>query len=397
MSKRIYDEERIEELLQQLPIVEDNRSADEIFARISKTMEDEESSNSDMSTPIVKRSKWVLPVLGSVAAVVLFIVMLPVILNNGSEMSIEKEESSEKAIFENHANLQGQSEEGFAGDQVQSFSESISKKMIVIEPLSHTINEINADEQLLVGALVNDSFQYTIPVSKTIPKNIPLDEALNSFIQDELSNMSIYSADFWKNITFEQLNEHTMEVNLFGEQSMLINNEKSVEVAFISMLKEMMLPIGISELKFSHNETAGIEFSKMGYVESLIIEREQKIYYLTEGEHKYLVPIPTTASDLQSAFQQMLTDDDNKQLYSPFLNGIQVESVELNDKHIQIQLMNTNDLVNNEESIYMIEAILLTAKSYGYDTVQFENLPFNQYGPYNVSQPITVPYSANRL
>lgn len=50
-----------------------------------------------------------------------------------------------------------------------------------------------------------------------------------------------------------------------------------------------------------------------------------------------------------------------------------------------------------QELLTMVEAILMTAKSFGFDSVKFENMSIQQIGNYDLNNPIKDPNGVNPI
>ncbi|UAC47115.1 hypothetical protein K6959_10155 [Bacillus aquiflavi] len=110
----------------------------------------------------------------------------------------------------------------------------------------------------------------------------------------------------------------------------------------------------------------------------------------------FLVPYPKSYDNIQNAFEDMEQPIPEYELMQSISENIKIERIVEKDQLLIIYLTKDSQLENDENTVYSIEAILLTAKDFGYDTVKFENAPIEKIGPFNLSEPIKVPLSPNK-
>jgi len=65
------------------------------------------------------------------------------------------------------------------------------------------------------------------------------------------------------------------------------------------------------------------------------------------------------------------------------------------EKELVLEYTGKAILENNEKYSVMIDAILMTAKSYGFESVRFDNIKIVRIGNYILEQPIKVPEGVN--
>lgn len=73
-------------------------------------------------------------------------------------------------------------------------------------------------------------------------------------------------------------------------------------------------------------------------------------------------------------------------------------SVESDDEStLHLSYSGPSDIQDLQEITVMIESILMTAKAYGYESVDFENMPIEKVGNYPFSETIEVPIAVNPI
>ncbi len=73
-------------------------------------------------------------------------------------------------------------------------------------------------------------------------------------------------------------------------------------------------------------------------------------------------------------------------------------SVKESGKYVTINFLNELDLesMNSRSAMELVEGLLLTAKSSGYEKVVFHNIKQGNWGGFDFNQPIETPISANK-
>jgi hypothetical protein len=83
-------------------------------------------------------------------------------------------------------------------------------------------------------------------------------------------------------------------------------------------------------------------------------------------------------------------DEEQERGLKPLLpKDLQLEVMVTGEHSVQIAFPDTFKLSEEDtEDLMMIDAILLTAESYGFDSITFKNTGLDSIGPYQLNEPI---------
>ncbi|MFV2050905.1 hypothetical protein ACEWK1_26530, partial [Metabacillus sp. YM-086] len=174
----------------------------------------------------------------------------------------------------------------------------------------------------------------------------------------------------------------------------------SAEVMFKETIQETFRWIGVKRANLSTNGKEGIEFGNTGLVTEIDISQIRKkaylIYQHDKNTKKLLVPSPEPLKTMIEAIDLMKNGIPAYNL-SPSIGNNIIINVSENENQLNIEFNENKDIKNNEQSIMMLESLLLTAKDFGYKTVKFNGISEERIGVMNVTKPIEVPYSPNPI
>ncbi|WP_404452882.1 hypothetical protein LG329_01810 [Virgibacillus necropolis] len=205
---------------------------------------------------------------------------------------------------------------------------------------SLVIQEINDQETIVHGEVTDEKSEYVIPVSYVLPS-----ELTNEFYDDQIKMV-----------------KHTLS-KMFPSSHFR------------------------NEVFKDEQKVNGEPIEKAGY----------KIYTNTNSNKKFLIPITLKENtDFKGALLEMQNVEAESYVI-PSIPGNVSFSINEKENIIHLTLRNDISLEDNKQYKNMLEAILMTAKSYGYNAVKFNNTNKEQIGPYNLTDPIQVPIAVNPI
>ena len=101
-----------------------------------------------------------------------------------------------------------------------------------------------------------------------------------------------------------------------------------------------------------------------------------------------------TYKDINSAFEAMKTDQ-SMGLKSSLLSLPPLNNVSISNKIMYISFDVKLRIENNQQSVFSLEAILLTAKEYGIEKVIIKNPSLRNLGTFDLTKEIKVPIAPN--
>lgn len=403
-------EKELQSLLEQMPKIQDHQSPDALYENIQAKLEEKDMHKESHRG----KQKWYyLPVVASAALVILVVIVSAAYLNhqnmynqnmnqaddseqgsvaneNQYDMSIEQapeEEMSDVESAESHNETfdsEGSKDEMMADQVLQSKAlQSVPKNHI---PFSFMIPDRNK--------------QYSVPISFSVPQE-------QADLNEYYSNISQFvEAEEWgvdpsifQGITFDfNLDEHTVSVDI--PQGFLRKGGSTVERLLVNSLYHMMQPLNVETIFFTTDGNQGADFAHYGTLTELEVPSQikniYKLYQVSDEHPVWIIPIPANSdSSIEEAINAMYEGNENFSIRASIPENITIENIEESKDLLTITFSKSVNLTPTEPTVYMIDAILMTAKSFGYEEVHFRNANIDQIGPYNLEEIIQVPAAIN--
>ncbi|UII54682.1 hypothetical protein LS684_13540 [Cytobacillus spongiae] len=402
LKKQELDENQLEEILRQMPKIIDNRDPRDVYQNISLKMEKR------------KRKRWVMPSVATVAAVIILAILSPNLLNlqNGSSDLAFDTAESKNATFEmaNDADRSAENKvEIYKKDEVESIEDDSTALTGLEEPkeIVQAVDtsavyeaDIRENEQVFTYAIPDVNAQIIVPVSIVVPRNEDnslMDEYNNymSQLQEEEWGLSEYYP--FKGIISYDESSRIINVDLakdhpYGEGS-------AAELIFKNVLSYELAAFDIEKVMLYTDGTPGVMLGNTGLISEIPVEdlgkRAFYFHYAKGVEEPYIVPSEERYNTIEEAFRTMYKDVSHLGLKAALAADIQMEQIEKSANNLTIHFSENTDLASLEQATNVIEAILLTAKDYGFENVLFKNTNSKQIGSFVMSEPIPVPLSAN--
>ncbi|WP_044747992.1 GerMN domain-containing protein [Bacillus alveayuensis] len=372
MRRFEWNEEEMEQLLQQLPRVMDERSKEAVYERLSANLQR-------------KRIKtFAIPSIASAAALLLFIVL------GSSFMSRHEVEEKVSKNAEDRA-------------IVMEMASSNQEEKGVSEPSAAIPSRVvngTSEQNVVVFGIPDLHAQHVIPVSIFVDKNG------KSYREQFEKAKSVLNEAEW-GLSESLLDSLTIvEFNDDGRLTVQIPSDHAVfrggtagEEMFLESIEETFRWNGIKEVAFLTDDKKGVQLSHTAWLDSLTIEKTNRGYFLYQLDPThpvFLTPTNESFPNIQSALNKM--DDPADSLLRPAIpKNVKIEAVRINGDEATVQFSNTLQLANTPENLWMLEAILLTAKEFGFKSVVFTGGNVEQIGPYTFHTKISVPLAPNPM
>ncbi|WP_102345733.1 GerMN domain-containing protein [Bacillus sp. Marseille-P3661] len=405
MGKSTFDEKQLEELLKNMPRITDRQDPDELFARISSRLQEEELADEVKSKKtLTKRKPWILPVIASIAAIILIALVSPSFLYN-------QESSMEKTGIERNNDTASQStvEPDLPQEQFGIMSAEENMGMLrMAPPESRVINVANDNEEVITIALPDKNAQFVVPISFQIPKDdtsrLSKVENIYEYLHEDEWGLSSYILTN-TSLAEEEVSGGIKKVILDVPADHPYGNGSAMENIFLATIKETFSQLDYDLVELRTAGQPGIMLGNYGEIKELQIDNEEEkdayfIYQPFESNYIYLVPLKQTVDNFKQAIETMKVPVEiDSQLRPAISDDINFENVETDDSTntATVEFSSGSQLKNDVNDILMIEAILMTAKEYGYTNVEFKNSPADSIGPYLLTEPIQVPLAVNPM
>lgn len=383
MKKSEWSDKQLEELLRQMPKIEDHRNPRDIYQNLSIKKR--------------KKSAWLIPGFAATAALLLFFILIPRFLEGTQSFdSAKQEESSSQekiSIADDKSSILNKEEDGLSGSEA---------KMMMTEMNKTAIYDDEIENGKVITYWIPDSqAQILVPVSIVVP---PDDN--KNWLTIFTESMGLLKEEEWGltdyyplNATFE-LDEINNTVIVDVPSDHKYGDGSAGEMAFLDILQKTIASNSqINNIILRTNGQPGIEFGNYGEMDKLDVTREGKhgyFFYTPDGlETTYLVPSTNTFQDINAAFEAMKTDQAEGSLAASIGPSFQIKEFSIQDNKLIINMDESTLMENTPATVYSFEAILLTAKDFGIETIMVVNAPIKLLGPFDLSKEVKVPLAPN--
>lgn len=384
MKKSEWSDKQLEELLRQMPKIHDHRNPRDIYQNLSIKKR--------------KRPAWLIPGFAAAAALLLFFLLVPKMLNgtqNSFDSKKQEESSSEAKISQSddHSSLLMEKEDSISGSETEMRLTEINKNALYDDEVG--------DGTVITYWIPDSQAQNLVPISIVVhPDNN------KNWLTIFTESMELLNEEEWGLTDYYPVNakfelddsKNTVIVDLpknhqYGQGS-------TAEVNFINTLKmNIASNSNVDKIMLKTDGQPGIELGNYGVLQEIEVKPEGKhayFFYTPDGmETTYLVPSAETYQDINAAFEAMRTDHQELGLDAALEPSFPIKEVTTKENKLIITLDENAAMENNQETLYSYEAILLTAKDFGIDTLTILNAPIQLLGPFDLTKEMKVPLAPN--
>ncbi|MFD2762260.1 hypothetical protein [Lentibacillus juripiscarius] len=386
MKKWNNSEEQLKETLKQMPRIHDNLDKDALFQRISSKRRHVHGRNKEKRFAL-------MPVLASVMALGLVLILVPLMLNDGviQNAGEDANHALDRAITgkeDDNANVMKDTAENEETPHTYSQQDKAPESLVM--------HSADNEPSVIHGAVADLQGQYVIPLSLVVPDTADKNDYLNELgrhLQEDRWGTSSY---VFGDTTF-QLDEANQQVKAdFPEKFPIAEEGSSGPNMLQKLLASMFRPYQVEKVVFNKE----ISLGKIGTVQQLPLKTRKnvyKTYQSEEGSRKFLIEIPIDEqADFQTAIAEMKKDEEAFHVSRTVPESAEL-SVSDEGRELRISFDPGNTVPHGQDLVTMIDAILMTAKNFGYDQVMFLNTGQKQVGPYDLTSPLSVPPGANPI
>lgn len=164
-----------------------------------------------------------------------------------------------------------------------------------------------------------------------------------------------------------------------------INDKSSQESKMMGKSEEQQISFKDEASSNKHQE----QFDTMMKTEPL--KRPYLLLYIEDNPQPMYVQANEGVTTFEEAIALMQKDEPNQGFSASIPPELHIGKVSVTKDHASVQLTNRNELPQTPEVNFAIEAILLSAKEFGYTTVEFKHDSQAGIGVFPINQPIEVP------
>lgn len=378
MKAENNDEQLIKQL-KQLPKVEDHRDKDELFRHIS----------SKISENKPRKKYKLVSVFGTLIVVMLIFAIVPLMINlSMSETSVN---DSAGNAFNETSNSNHDAEVAIEESSIEQ-----EKRAFNSQVESYVLRSIDENSTIIYSAVSDYQLQTIIPVTIVVPGTVDLNthyNQLNDYMDEANWGVNQY---LFKNANFDlNLSKHEVSMEISDDFSLLDSSE-NLNV-FTEILTIMFIPYQIEKVVFEEE----IDLGSTGIYKEFALPQKQgeayKVFQADEHQRKFLVPSKIEGNILiEEAFEEMKNGRKDLNIFPTIPEEVQF-SIASSDNELLITTNHEEIFEDEQRTVIMIEAILMTAKSFGYEFVTFNGISNEQVGPYQLSKSIQVPEAINPI
>ncbi|MBS4176474.1 hypothetical protein [Lederbergia citrea] len=385
MPRSNHSEEKMIKLLKQLPAMKDRRSMHDIYRNVQ--------------TNVHKKQKrpMFIPAISGFAALLLFLLIFPVILqqSSGDSFRINQEAKDSANSGESSDMKMDMKSMVIEDNSVEQFAETESHLRTAVYK-----EDMENSELVTFGAVTDDA--HVLPVSILLPKAANHESWLNYYKETadsfDLTQYGFHDINpLIKALDYDDKTK-TAKVIITSKNMAFFNMyEKQV----MEMLDYTLASQDIELVKFVNEIDEPVELGEFGVLQDRTLKKITKkshyLYELGNGD-MYIVPALSRSATLAAAIESLKFSPND---YYPSLipENVRPEVAQEYKTEAVITFKKPLDLQRGDRSVNMrmIEGILLTAKEFGYQKVKFENIEQRTWEDFNFDQPIQVPYAPNLL
>ncbi|RPF55739.1 hypothetical protein [Aquisalibacillus elongatus] len=385
MSKKDQD---IENLLSEMPDINDERSFDEYYQRISTQLNDEKQTHNQTN------KRWMLPAFVTAAAACLLIIIGLQFMNSNetTDMNMaqdDSESSAEEGSMEENESADESGQISTQDEEAEEMDILLSQSMTVTE---QELEGSNQQEQMTYVVPNNDLTGY-IPLS--IPSRTEQPEEMFNLINEHLNEDRLgVDTSIFNHLVYLGLNDEGLPIIEVDQSSI---QGSAMETAVINALN-FFEPLGYNRVIVQNSEGTDVEFPQMGTTNEIQLQQSKKTYklYTNANQLLWLESNMTSNSSIAAAIDNLKVSDEESGVMAPLPEELNFTLSE-DQNELTMTFESIPNVNTEQELLYLVESILLTAKSYGFTEVKFEQLGRDQIGKYNLDSPVKVPVYVNPI
>ncbi len=387
-----------------MPNVEDRQNSEELYREISYKRNKELQRRS-------KRKKmatgWGIGLASVAATILFFIAVLPSITQEQAYDTSSSDESAEvsrdqaeskapqnKNETDRSSNTNAQEESASSEKTEANFRDAMSTESSLI---SRVVKD-NEKEHHAIAAFGDLQGQYVVPITFSVKQEVKsIDQLYNSLdaFEEEVWGVRKYQ---FSSVSFD-INEEEGIVLVNFPVDYDFPESSTQENIFIMSLKEMFNPLEVTSIKLKKDGEPGVNLGNNAGLEEIDIYGESlyKLYTPQNGP-KLFISIPNSQGlTVEEALNELKVDEPTFTIEGTIPKEVEIIDVKPDGELLEVNFNVANTIDGEQQMLTMIESILMTSKQFGFTQIKFNNLPDSEVGKYDLTKPISVPYSVNPM
>jgi hypothetical protein len=392
VKKSEWSDKQLEELLRQMPKIQDHRNPRDIYQNLSLKK---------------RKLRMVLPGIATAAVLVIILIVGPKLMSGpqySTDQAGKEQYSVDKklSLKEKSKVLTKASKQDSSTKIMEDSVPKMSKLMVSSSGLKTAVyDEEVGNGKVLTYWIPDPQAQILIPVSTII--NDHNDKSWLTLFTEKMAGLTEKDwglSDYYPvNATFKINNKENSVVVDVPANNPYMQGETSA-INFVNVLKkDVSSNSRVRKIKLSTNGQPGIQLGQFGETKELNLETDKNhayLFYIPIGKDiPFLTPSLNMFKDIKSALEAMKTGQPEIGLKASLSPSIQIKYAAIKHDILFITIDKNVNMKDNPNMIYSIEALLLTAKEFGVNMVKVENAPINQVGRFDLTKKIKVPVAPN--
>ncbi|MGR3764879.1 hypothetical protein [Rossellomorea sp. NS-SX7] len=405
MRKSEWNDRDIEEMIKQMPKIKDDRHPSHIYSKMK------------MGKKPWNSLRRYVPALVTLAALFIVVLLSPALMSqlSGEDSAMEGAFSTDSSGGEAKTAKDSPSTESDSGLAQDSNGESQLKMAEEHDKETETLLAPEKEpqhERLSVfkeDVAEKDFYSYGLVSGDAIPVPVSVVAAVDQSQKDWVEHYETISGrlpetewgfqDYFPIKGDLTLSEDKKSVVLILEENHPYSGSSAIESNFYQSLLYSFEEKDVKEINLQYKDGSTPEFSHYGPLSSIPLNQDlhHAFYSYSPGGHgSYLVPGSISSKNVKQSIEAM------KETPSEFFKSVIPESISMDvteaENVVTVRFNKTVDLnsMNFHHAQEFIEGILLTAKSSGYEKVQFQNIEQEQWNGFTFTEPLATPLSPNK-
>ncbi|MFQ3542940.1 hypothetical protein Q7A53_02560 [Halobacillus rhizosphaerae] len=381
MTRKSYDNDKIEKLLKELPSFNDPKSKQEWNMQLSEKHQKSKKP---------KRNKWTIPVLGTVTGMVVLLLLLVPLFNH----SVNKQGTSESSSDSS----------GHQANEAAREQSAVEKKQFSAPTEDSTLQMHAADKSLLIqrssptmirSVYAGKEDHVVVPVT-FVSENGDEKAARGSLEDYQPAGLSINLVSEIQ-INYEQKSKTAVAV--FPNEYQLPGNIQPAQME--EAIRWLAEPYHPENIQLKKKDGSAMKLANTKDSHTLVpVSHRHYVFYLYQSnlnKLKFLVPIPVDDNlTIRQSIQMLGRVKDHPALVPALPAHAEIKKVKSKGQGLIVE-MQPGKWTDQQEAITAIEAILLTSKQYHFSEVTILHSGYQQLGPYDMTNPIQIPDDFNPL
>lgn len=391
MKKSEWSDKQLEELLRQMPKIKDDRNPRDIYQNISL--------KNRRKSPV-----WLLPVAATAAALFLIILLVPKLMI-GTDFSLDKNHEEkfsnvqENSIANDNASVLMKKQE--ASQDKLEIAGTDPKKSMQGEGKTALYDYEVGNGKVVTYWIPDQMGQILVPITTIVSADENqhwlqfFNQTMDKLVEEEWGLTDYYPLNATISIDSKD-NSIVVDVpanHTYGQGS-------ANENLFLDVLYNTITSNGNeNKIWLKTNGQPGIDFGNHGKLDEIDTSKKRNytyfLYYPEGRVVPYIVPSSNLNHDIYAAVEAMKTDQPNFGLKASLGPAFPYKQVTVEDNKLMVTMSENAKMINDLPTLYSFEALLLTAKAFGIESITIVNPPITQLGPFDLTQETMVPIGAN--